>query len=287
MNWRVFRADGPLRRVWRIVHCTWTRASNDNLSGLAAGSAFYAFLSIFPALTAVVSVYGLFIDPHVVEQQIASIQGVLPMEVVGLLQSWLHGMTQGEPLKFGIGLGISLVLALWSASSATGMLMVAVNICYGEEDRRGIVSYYLLAVALAVVLEVLALVALGLIAAVPETIAWLTIRQSWADSIAMVRWPILAAIAIVALDIVYHYAPYRKQPRWILMSWGAATATGLWLVTSYGFQLYVSTFGSYDRTYGPLGAVIVLLLWFYLGAYVTLIGAELNAEIGRQRAATH
>jgi membrane protein len=220
-----------------------------------------------------------------VERQIAGIQGLLPREVITLLQTWLHTMVQGPPIKFGIGLVVSLLLALWSASSATGMLMVAVNVCYGETDKRGVVSFYVRAAGLAAGLGILAILALGLIAAVPETVAWFPTLQPWADLIVLVRWPILAALAIVALDIVYHYAPYRKQPRWQLLSWGAATATALWLIGSLGFQIYVSQVGSYDRTYGSLGAVIVLLLWFYLSGYVTLIGAELNAESERQPAA--
>ncbi len=274
-----------LRYVWNIVAATYTRSSNDHLSGLAAGSAFYAFLSIFPALSAVVSIYGLVSDPAIVERQIGSSQGLLPQEVVEMLQSWLHTVVIGPQIKFGIGLALSLLLALWSASSATGMLMIAVNICYGEAEKRGVVSFYLRAFGLAIGLGLLAITALGLIAIVPGIIAWFPVPPDWVELIAQVRWPILAAIAIVALDIVYHYAPYQVQPRWQLLSWGAATATIMWLVGSLGFQIYVTEFGSYDRTYGPLGAVVVLLLWFYLSAYVVLIGAELNAEIQRQRRA--
>ena len=269
---------------WMILTRTWRRARKDNLSGLAAGAAFYAVLSIFPALTAVVSLYGLVADPNIVERQVTAIQGLLLPEAVELVATWLQTFVQGPPLRFGIGLVLSVLLALWSAWSATGMLMVAVNACYGEAEKRNFVWFHLRALALALGLALFGIAALGLIAVLPAAIGFLPVSKAWGDVIALVRWPILAGMAILALAIVYRYAPDRVQPKWQLLSWGAATATALWLFGSIVFTIFVSKVGSYDKTYGSLGAVVILLLWFYLSAYVILVGAELNAEIERHAA---
>jgi membrane protein len=269
---------------WLGVTHTWQRMGKDNLSALAAAAAFYALLSIFPTLTALVSLYGLVADPTMVGRQVATLEGILPPEAVKLVATWLQTLFQGPTAKFGVGLFISVLLALWSAWSATGMLMTAVNICYGDEERRSFIRFNLEALALSAGLALFGVVAIALLAVLPVLLDLLLAPTALHTLISLVRWPILAGLAIVALAIVYRYAPARVPLKWEWVSWGAAIATALWLIGSIAFTFYVSKVGSYDKTYGSLGAVIVLLLWFYLSAYVILIGAELNAEIERQTA---
>jgi membrane protein len=211
-------------------------------------------------------------------------EGLLPPEAVKLVANWLQTLVRGPPVRFNIGLVVSVLLALWSSWSATGMLMVAVNACYGKEEKRDFVWFNLRALALALALALFGITALGLIAVLPAAISFLPVSNAWGNVIALARWPILAGIAVLALGIVYRYAPDRAQPKWQLLSWGAATATALWLFGSIAFTTFVSNVGSYDRTYGSLGAVMILLLWFYMSAYVTLVGAELNAEQEREAA---
>ncbi len=211
----------------------------------------------------------------------------MPPEAVTLLANWLQAFVNGPPSRFGIGLVISVLLAFWSAWSATGMLMTAVNICYGERESRSFVRFNLHAVALTAALALFGIAALALLAVLPAALSLLPLPGDWYEAIALVRWPILAGIVVVALAIVYHYAPDRAQPRWQWVSWGALAATALWLLASAAFTIYVREVGSYDKTYGSLGAVIILLLWFYLSAYVTMIGAEFNAEIERQAVPRH
>jgi membrane protein len=254
----------------------------DNLSALAAGAAFQALLTIFPTLTAVVSLYGLVADPNMVERQITAMQGVLPPEAVKLIAVWLQALVQGPATRFGIGLIVSVLLAFWSMWSATGMLMTAVNISYGEEEKRGFVSFNLHALALGAGLALFGTAALALVAVLPAALAVLPLSGAWGDVLGLIRWPILAGIVILALAIVYRYAPDRAEPKWQWISWGSLAATALWILGSIGFTTFVTKVGSYDKTYGSLGGVIVLLLWFYLTAYVILAGAELNAEIERQ-----
>ena len=164
------------------------------------------------------------------------------------------------------------------------MLMTAVNICYGDEEKRGFVSFNLHALALGAGLALFAIAALALVAVLPATLALLPVSDAWDAVLALARWPILGGIVAIALAIVYRYAPDRAEPKWQWISWGSVAATALWILGSIAFTTYVSKVGSYDKTYGSLGAVIILLLWFYLTAYVILAGAELNAEIERQTA---
>jgi membrane protein len=256
---------------------------HDNVSALAAGTAFYALTSIFPTLTAVVSVYGLIVDPAMVERQVDAMTGLLPPEAIKLVATWLQALVQGPPARFGIGLLVSVLLACWSVWSATVMLMTAVNTCYGAEETRGFVRFNLEALALGTGLVLLGVAAFALVAILPILLSFLPIPAALQSVISLSRWPILAGLGLLVLAIVYRFAPARRLGHWALISWGAAIATVLWLIGSVGFSYYVSAFGSYDRTYGSLGAVVVLLLWFYITAYTILIGAEVNAEVERQR----
>jgi membrane protein len=252
------------------------------VSALAAAAAFYALLSIFPTLTALVSIYGLIADPAMAERQVAAMEGVLPPEAIKLVATWLQALVQGPTERFGIGLLISVLLASWSVWSATVMLMHAVNTCYGEAETRSFARFSLEALALGAGLVLFGVAALTLVAVLPVLLDRLAAPDAWHAVISLVRWPILAGLAIVLLAIVYRFGRARVLRKWEWISWGAATAAALWLIGSIAFSFYVSEFGSYDRTYGSLGAVIVLLLWFYMTAYVILVGAELNAETERQ-----
>ena len=203
--------------------------SKDNLSALAAASAFYALLSIFPTLTALVSLYGLVADPTMVERQVAAMEGILPPEAVKLVATWLQALVQGPTVRFGVGLLVSVLLASWSVWSATGMLMTAVNICYGDEEKRSFVRFNLEALALGAGLALFGVVALALVAVLPVLVDLLPAPGAWHAVISLVRWPILAGLAIVALAIVYRYARARVLGKWEWISWGAAIATALWL----------------------------------------------------------
>jgi membrane protein len=277
-------ASPPAARIdwWAIVTATWQRIFQDNLSALAAAAAFYALLAIFPTLTAVVSIYGLAADPSMVERQVAALDQLLPPEAVKLVATWLQALVQGPTERFGVGLLVSVLLALWSMWSATGMLMIAINICYRDEERRSFFRFNMEAVALGAGLVLMGVAAVVLIAVLPILLDLLPLPHAWHAVISLVRWPALAGLGIVALAIVYRYARARTARAWQWFSWGATIAAVFWLIGSIGFSYYVSAVGSYDKTYGSLGAVIVLLLWFYMTAYVILIGAEVNAEIERQ-----
>jgi membrane protein len=256
----------------RILANTWAELDRDHVSIMAAGIAFYALLSIFPGMSALISIYGLAADPAVIERQLNAISGILPQEALMLLSSQLHTLVAAPSLT------------VWSATSGTGVLMQALTIAFEEKETRGLVPFYARAIGLTVGVGLLAVLSLFLIAVVPAVIDMLPLPELWRDRISLIRWPILAGLVLLALGLVYRFAPSRRAPRWYWLSPGTVGAALLWLIGSAGFSFYVGRFGSYDRTYGSLGAVVVLLMWFYLTAYIVLAGAELNAEIEKARA---
>jgi membrane protein len=253
----------------------------DNISIMAAGTAYYSMLSIFPAMSTLVLTYGLIADPVTIEHHINALSGVLPSEALKLLADQLHTLVSAPPEKLGIGLLVSVLLAVWSSTSGTVTLMQALTIAYEGHEERGLLRFYGLAVALTVGLVVFGLIVLLLIASVPEVLAYLPLPETWREALALVRWPVLALLALLGFGTLYRVAPSRRHPRWDFFRTGTIAASVLWLGGSAAFGFYASQFGSYDRTYGSVGAVAVLLVWLYATAYIILAGAELNAEITR------
>ena len=269
---------------WTILTNFWVRLDRDHVSIMAAGTAFYALLSIFPGMSALISIYGLVADPATIETQLNSLSGVLPQEALKLLSDQLHALVAAPRDKLGLGLLVSLLIALWSATSGTGSLMQALTVAYEERENRGILSFYGRAIALTIGVGMFALLSLFLIAGIPAVIGSLPLSELSRDRISLIRWPLLAILAVVALGVLYRYGPARRSPCWNCLSMGTIAAAVLWLAGSAGFSFYVARFSSYDKTYGSLGAVVILLMWFYVTAYIILAGAELNAEIEKTRA---
>jgi membrane protein len=262
----------------RILANVWTELDRDHISILAAGMAFYGLLSLFPGMSALISIYGLAADPAIIEEQLGALAGVLPSEALKLLSDQLHALVAKPPARLGIGLIVSLGLALWSATSAASMLMQALTVAYEQTDDRTILGFYLRAIALTIGIAVFGIVSLFLIAVVPAVLDRLPVTEIWRERLSLIRWPLLAGLVLLGLALVYRFAPARHSPCWYWLSPGTVAAALLWLIGSAGFSFYVTHFGSYDKTYGSLGAVVILLMWFYVSAYIVLAGAELNSE---------
>lgn len=272
-------------RGWRdIVLRVKDNLSRHNTSLIAAGIAFYVFLAIPSAITALVSLYGLVFDPRNVERQVAAMQGVLPAEVIKLVSDQLQAIIARPTATLGIGLVLSVLLAIWSARSANSALVSALNITYEEPERRNFFWLQAISFGLTLGAVLFAVVALALIAVLPAVLYLLPLGELGMTVATILPWPILLVLVMVMLAAIYRYAPSRQEPRWRWVSWGAVVATVLWLAGSAAFSVYVSKFASYDKTYGSLGAVVVLLLWLYLTAFIVLLGAEMNAEIEHQTA---
>jgi membrane protein len=272
-------------RGWRDILLRVTdNISKKSLGLIAAGSAFYSFLAIPSAFTALIALYGLVFDPHTVEQQIGILQGVMPAQALDIIHEQLDTLTSQPRQALGISFGISLAVALWSANSATTSMMTALNIVYEEHEKRNLFWYYATALAMTAATVVFVIVSLALIAVLPVVIDWLPLGDFARTLTAILRWPLLMVLFAIALGVAYRFAPSRNKPKWRWVSWGAFVATLLWIVVSVLFSFYVSHFSSYEKTYGSLAGVVLLLMWLYLSGYAVIIGAELNAELEHQTA---
>jgi membrane protein len=271
----------PAKGWLDILARTKQQMTEDNLSIVAAGVAFYSFVAVVPALAATISIYALVADASQINDNISALARVVPGEVMPMLQDQMKRIVENDEAA-GFGAVLGLLLAIYSTSSAMKALIIGLNIAYDEEERRGFVKLYLVALALTVVAIIGAVLAVGLVAVLPSMLGHLGLSSSAETLVNWLRWPLLIGGFMLGLTIVYRFAPSRDEPQWRWVSWGAGVATLLWIIGSGVFSLYVSRFGSYDKTYGALGAVVVFLFWLFISAYVVLIGAELNAEMEKQ-----
>ncbi len=271
-------ASGWKDVAWRVKD----EASHDNLSIVAAGVAFYALLALPSALAAFVSIYGLVASPTQVEAQMAALTGVMPAEARTLFSQQLHRVASASTGALGVSLLIALAIALWSAAKGMNALITALNIAYDEEEKRGFVRLTAVALGLTLGMMVVLFVALAIVAGVPAVIGLFELPDWLRWTIQLARWPLLFILAVVALAVIYSYAPSRDEPRWSWASPGAFVGTALWLLGSIAFSVYAGKFGSYNETYGTLSAVVVLMMWLFVSAYAVVIGAEVNAEVERQ-----
>jgi membrane protein len=264
--------------LWRVKE----RISADNLSIISAGVAFYALLAIFPALIALVGLYGMVFDPQQVAQHLSALTAVLPGDAAELIGKQLGEVTSMERTSLGVGSIAAVLLALWSASAGMRTLMTALDVAYSEKETRGTVKFYATSLLLTLGAVLGAMIAIATIVAVPVALNFLGLGERLENIVAYGRWPLLAVVMLAGLAIVYRYGPDRSKPQWRWVSWGAVVATLLWIGGSALFSLYVTRFGDYNKTYGSMGAVVILMTWFLLTAYIFLIGGEINAEMERQ-----
>jgi membrane protein len=259
-----------------------TEIKQDQVPLLAAGVAFYALLSLFPAIIAAVSIYGLVADPTTVRDQIARLTETLSPETAKLVGEQIRQVTAGAGGALGLATVLGIAIALWSASSGMKALITGVNMAYDESESRKFLKLRGLALLLTLGAMVLMGIALALIVAFPAVTGDWPTALRWTASI--LRWLLLAALLTAGLAVLYRYAPDRDEPRWTWVSWGSGIATLLWVVASIGFSIYATFFGNYNKTYGALAGVIVLMFWLFLSAFVVLLGAELNTEMELQTA---
>lgn len=269
---------------WDILKRVFADIGRDNISLMAAGVAFYALLALAPGFSALVALYGLVVDPAGVQSQVATMSGMIPAEAQHLIADQLTAIVRANSSTLGVGFVLSLALAIWSANSATSALMSALNVAYAEREKRSLLRYYGSALLLTVSGVIFGILTLLLVAVIPAVLGLLPFGEFGKQLVSVARWPVLLLMFGVGIAVIYRYAPSRTEPRWSWVSWGAAAATLLWIAGSALFSLYVGSFATYNKTYGSLGAVVVLLMWFWVSAYAVLLGAELNAEMEHQTA---
>ena len=276
----------PLRGWWRTLLRVYREAGNDNLGLISAGVAYYGFLTLIPALGALVLSYGLVTDPGEVATQMRAIVQHVPADAAKLIDEQLTSVVHTAAGKKGLGLVLALLLAVYGAMKGAGAVVTALDVAYEVRDDRSFVKKTLVNAGVTLGALVVAIVALTsgslfaafgrLTAGMPEMVAVL---------INIVSWLVTGGIAVTATALLYRYAPARHEPRWQWVTPGSLVTTVGFLAVTFGLGIYAKSFGNYNATYGSLGAVVVLLLWLYLSAYVLLIGAELNAELEREMTA--
>jgi membrane protein len=273
--------DVPTAGWLDILARTKQQLGEDNLTIVAAGVAFYGFVAVVPSLAALVSFYGLVADPSKVGEQITSLATVVPDEVMPLLREQMIRITTNNQAA-GIGAIVGVLLAIYSSAAATKALISGLNIAYDEIERRSFLKLNLIAMILTVGAIIAATFAVGLVAVLPSVLERLNVTGKVELLLNILRWPILVGGFITSLAVIYRYGPCRHDARWKWVSPGAIVAGILWLIGSAAFSIYVSHFASYDKTYGPLGAVVVFMMWLFISALTVLIGAEFNSEMERQ-----
>jgi membrane protein len=273
-----FRA--PL--TWReLARRTLADTLEDDCPGLAAQLAFYFFLSVFPALLFVVSLLGYVPVETRLAGAIAQLEAFLPQEILQFLREQIDEALAGRQ---GGLLTVGIVGAIWSSSSAVTAIITALNRAYDIDEFRPWWKRRLVAIALTVALAVFVVVAFVFVVGGGDLAAWVADRLGFGEWLArvwtIVQWMLAIVLVVAAVDLVYYVAPNADTP-FVWVTPGALLATALWLLTSLGFKVYVQNFSNYTAVHGTIGAVIVLLLWFYLSGFALLVGAELNAEIDK------
>ena len=254
--------------------------SEDNVPIMSAGVGFYSFLAIFPALTALISIYGLAFNPQQVQEQLLQIAGVMPEQALEILKQQLENLVTSSGGALGWGVAIGILFSLWSAKQGTSSLFTGLDIAYGVKKPRGFLMQNAISLLFTFGAVLLVILSMSLIVAFPALVDYLGL-PSWIENlISWLRWVVLAVIVISFLSLIYKYAPARRPvpgSRWVMV--GAIVATIIWLIASWGFSFYVSNFGNYGEMYGAISAVVVLMLWLFLTSFIILLGAELNSEI--------
>jgi len=257
------------------------KIAKDRVGLLAAGVAFYGLLALFPAITAVIAISGLLIEPSQIIAQLNSLSGLMPEEVITIIAKQATSVAGSRQGGLGFAAIIGLLIAFYSASKGMASLIQGLNIAYDEEETRGFIERMLVTFALTLVLIAGLICGLTATLAVPAILAFVDMGPVVAVLINAL-WIRLIALTIVGLSILYRFAPSRDAPKWKWTLVGAVVGCALWIAASASFAFYVSNFAYYNQSFGTLAGVVVLLMWFWISAYIILMGAELNAELEAQ-----
>ncbi|MCP9626163.1 YihY/virulence factor BrkB family protein [Rhodopseudomonas palustris] len=258
--------------------------SAHRIMSLAAGMTYYSLLAIFPALAALVAIYGVFSDASSITKHLDQFSGFLPGGAIDVARDQLTRVASKGAETLGFTFVIGLVISLWSANAAVKSLFDTLNIVYREEEKRSFIKLNAISLGFTLGGIVLAVAALTSIVIVPVVLEWVGL-SSFGDLLLRIgRWPLMLLVLALALAVVYRYGPSREAPRWRWISWGSGIAAVAWLLASGLFSFYAANFGNFNETYGSLGAVIGFMTWLWISAIVILLGAELDAEMEHQTA---
>ena len=278
--------DSPLkfsaRDWWAVIGRTWTSSQRDNVSVIAAGVAFFSLIAVFPLISAAISLFSFFANPGDVDDIIQSFRDLMPSEAFDIIQNQIVTVIDAPSQALGIGIIISLTVAIFSAGAGIRAMMRAMNIAYEEIEKRNFFFFFVYGSMMTLGSFVLIWLSLTVIVGVPALLHFLSLDQTAENAARLLPWLLLIAVFAFAVGVMYRFGPSRRpaRKRWVFP--GIAFATLSWLFISYGFSKFVAEFGNYNATYGSLSAVVILLVWLWLTANVVIIGAEFNSELERQ-----
>src|SRR3954469_13278300 len=281
-------ADSPLElpaKGWKdIIVRIYRGISEDRILAIAAGVTFYVLLAIFPGVAGLVSLYSLFADPATIAGHLNSVAGILPEGGLQIIREQLESLTAQPAPKLGLAMLVSLALALWSANGGIKAMFDALNIVYGEKEKRGFIRLNATSLAFTLGAMMFVLIAIAAITLLPLAVNYLGLSRVTQLILQFARWPLLLLIVSFAIALIYRFGPSREKAQWRWITPGSVFAAVGWLAASLLFSWYAQNFGSYNKTYGSLGAAIGFMTWLWISTIVILVGAKLNAETEHQTA---
>jgi membrane protein len=271
----------PAKRDWKeILLGTYQSISDDRVLAVAAGVTFYGLLAIFPAIAAVVSLYGLFADAATVGGTLDQLTSILPGGAIEVIGDQIQRVVAAGNSKLSFSFLVSLAIAIWGANAGVKAVFDAINVAYGAKEERSFFKLNLISLAFTIGAIVFALVALMAVVVLPVSFQYLGLDAVLEAVLQYGRWPLIWLMVALALAFLYRFGPTDSlDPKWRWISWGSASAATLWLAASVLFSWYAANFGNYNATYGSLGAAIGCMTWMWISAAVVIVGAELNSEI--------
>ncbi len=275
-------AQIPARGWWDVLKRVAKGFSDDRLMTEAAGVTFFALLALFPAIATMISLYGLFADPKSVSDQLQSLGGIVPGGGLDIIKDQVASLTSKGSQALGFSALFGLLTSLWSANQGIKSLFDALNVVYHEHEERSFVRRTLISLTFTLGAIVFVLLALAAIVVVPVVLAYIGLDSVVHTLLTVSRWPLMTVVTAVLLALIYRYGPDRRRARWQWVSWGSAFSAIGWILGSVAFSYYVANFGSYNKTYGSLGAAIGFMTWIWISTIIVLLGAELNSELERQ-----
>jgi membrane protein len=270
---------------WKdILYRVKDEISGDRIGTIAAGTTFFVLLALFPALGALVSLYGLIADPVTINEHLNDLRGYLPAAVLDLVGQELTRLEQTRTGALGVGFVGGLLVALWSANSGMKALFDALNVAYDETEKRGFFKLNLVSLGFTLGGLVFFILVLNVVIGVPLILNLLPLGAAGNLLVAVVPPIVLFAVAIFVIAVLYRYGPSRTQAQWRWVTPGSVAAAVVWVAASFLFSWYLANFADYSATYGSVGAIIGVMMWIYISMWIVLAGAELNAETEHQTA---
>jgi membrane protein len=273
LSWTDWRA--VLKRAFAFM-------STDRVTLTAAGVSYYTLLALFPALAALVSVYGLITNANSLSAHLDTLAGIVPESILGFISGELNRLIQNSPGRLGISAAVSLLVALWSANGGVKSMFWAMNMAYDTEEQRSFIKLNLITLAFTLAAMVVFVVVINALVVIPLLVGALELGALGSLLGTVIPGAIAFVMVYAAIAVVYRFGPSRPPAGWRWITPGAVAAAIVWLIASVGFSFYLSNFSNYDATYGTLGTAIGLLIWLYISAFIVIVGADVNAELEKQ-----